>query len=214
MLGTISKLVLFILLIVVCISYLSQNNSFEVYMYDIGQGDSLRVKMPNGVNLLIDGGPDYTIDRYLSNDFFLACSIDVLLLTHPHADHIAGLVRYLNRCTPIVLISNFTIYDSVLFSEWEELIKKGKVISVAKGDTFYFGNVRMDILWPPLATANEIDSTINNSSIVTYLSYGGLDALLLGDSELPVLKQLKLPSDLDILKIPHHGSVTGMYIPI
>ncbi len=66
---------------------------------DIGQGDAILVEAPSGATMLVDGGPDpeLTLRRLGANLPFFARRIDLLVLTHPHQDHVAGLVDVLDR---------------------------------------------------------------------------------------------------------------------
>ena len=70
----------------------------KIYFFDVGQGDGIFVETPNGNQVLIDGGPDNKVLQELAKVIpFYDREIDMVVATHPHADHIAGLIGVLER---------------------------------------------------------------------------------------------------------------------
>ncbi len=188
----------------------------HVTVLDIGQGDAILVEAPGGATVLIDGGPDpeLTLRRIGANLPFFARRIELLVLTHPHQDHVAGLVEVLDRFhVGAVLHAGIAFdnpsYDRLLADATAShtpvhLARAGQIIAL---DT----TTSIRVLYPTdtEAAAPLPDGDINNGSIVLELSFGGFTALLTGDAEAPVEAALLARGALqpvDLLKVGHHGS--------
>jgi competence protein ComEC len=86
------------ILVLSSFSFRGGKEVLRVSFFDIGQGDSLLIESPTGVEVLIDGGPDSTVLRRLGDELgFFDRSIDVVLATHPDKDHVGGLPDVLER---------------------------------------------------------------------------------------------------------------------
>src|SRR3989344_2938520 len=73
-------------------------HALQIFFFDVGQGDGILVRTVNGQNVLIDGGPDRSIVYKLEKALpWYDRTIDVVILTHPHADHVAGLIEVAKR---------------------------------------------------------------------------------------------------------------------
>src|SRR3989338_4464190 len=85
----------------------------QFYVFDIGQGDAILVRTPDRQNILVDGGPDnavvYKLGKYLP---FYDRDIDLMVLTHPHADHLVGLIEVLKRYQVKNIFLTGVAYDS------------------------------------------------------------------------------------------------------
>lgn len=174
-----------IYIVVSIISLVSVKKPYIKFL-DVGQGDSVLVGTPGGKLVLIDGGGNYEADSQLpSGVFFNKCEIEVMILTHPHADHSLGLERIQKRCK----VHYFLDFDNVHM-----------------GKSFEVDGVVFKVLWPP-DKYNPSDK--NDLSVVLLLEYQGFSALLTGDAGGAVLCGLKVPN-LDMYKISHHGSITGL----
>jgi len=109
----------------------------HIYFLDVGQGDATLIKQGN-IDILIDGGPSpQAIDTELGKRLpFWDRNIELVVMTHPHADHLAGLVEVLSRYQvgevlyPALATSDEGEYDKPLFDEWLRLISEKKVKSV------------------------------------------------------------------------------------
>jgi len=191
------------------------NTDFKIYFLNVGQGDSIFIKTPENHQILIDGGPkNYVLAELDKVMPFFDKSLDMVVLTHPHADHVDGLVEVLKRYDVGMILMTGVDYKS---PDYEEFLKvaaeKNIKIMIAKNDKdFKFGNVVFDLLYPsnPFLDANF--KNVNNSSIVMKILYGGKKILLTGDMELEeesLLMKTGLDLKADILKVGHHGSKTS-----
>lgn len=179
---------------------------------DVGQGDGIFIRTPKGADILIDGGPDESILSCLTNHMpFWDRNIELVILTHPHSDHLTGLLAVLKRYN----VSYFykggrEDKNSNQLTELEKLLKeKGLAIkSLSQGDKFNFKDkVLFTTLWPIKEHAFNADE--NDQSVVELLSFGDFQTLLTGDLEASYINKIQIKEPIEILKIPHHGSKTG-----
>src|SRR3989344_4938532 len=127
------KLSLIHLVIILCLSAFassthsiaSQKDGFlKVYFFDIGQGDSIFIETPNGSRVLIDGGPDNTVLQKLGEVMpFYDKDIDLMILTHPHTDHMVGLINVFERYDVKNIIEAKESYNSGEFKAWREAVR-------------------------------------------------------------------------------------------
>src|SRR3989344_3526215 len=115
-----------ILLAATILSFLAvQTSAFtdpylRVYFLDVDQGDAQFIQAPNGNQVLIDGGPDGSILSELGKVMpFNDRSIDLLILTHPHADHVVGLNEVLARYEVKTIIENAIPYTTAEYARWQ-----------------------------------------------------------------------------------------------
>lgn len=187
----------------------------EVHFFDVGQGDSIFIECPNGRQILIDGGPDNTILERLGEVMSLYDrSIDLVILTHPDADHITGLVEVLERYEVSHILTSGFKADSAAYYEWKRIIEEKNIsltLAQARQVIFLQPEISMDIFWPDAGIDVSVQKA-NNISIVGRLVYGQSEFLLTGDIEKKIEKHLlgqNYNLDADILKIAHHGSKTS-----
>lgn len=206
------------------VNYVSAARPLKVYFLNVGQGDSEYIELPNGKNVLIDGGPSKSSHSFLAQFMTMqgVTKIDYVVLTHPHSDHYKGLNWIFN---------NFSVgrfYDTKMDNtgaKTDDLLReqvKTRSISVsypAPGETLDWDpSVQVKVLNScPEPVQSDDGNTINNCSIAIKVSYQGTSALLTGDMEAPVESTLisKFGAELrsDILKVAHHGSQTASSAP-
>lgn len=187
--------------------------TLKFYVLDVGQGDAIFFETPSGNQILIDGGPDKSILGELGKVMpFYDHSIDVVILTHPNLDHLAGLIDVFRNYKVGTYVDSG---DDYALSEYAEL----KKIINEKGINYVRGKRGMKILVDKSAELlfllpEELkkSSNPNDNSIVSRLSYGDIDFLLMGDAEKN--QELSLVANGDniqseILKVGHHGSKTS-----
>lgn len=203
--------------------YLKINeNSLRVSFLDVGQGDSILIEAPGGQNILIDGGPDDKILSRLGRSLlFWERSIDLIILTHPHSDHVSGLLNIFGRYNIKRILYTDVDYHSSIYKKWEEAINKKDVeVRVAKTpQTIELSeNCDLKILYPFHSLQNKEVGDLNNSSLVSKFDCRGTSFLFTGDIEGEVKKEL-VDSDADltadVLKLAHHGAggtVGGRFI--
>lgn len=210
---------LFVLAIFLWQQVLAQKDSDKlvVNFYDVGQGDAIHIREGNE-DVLIDGGPDSNIIEKLDQNIPLYDDkIELVVLTHPHADHITGLVHVLEKYEVEQVLCTDVFYDSKVFQEWQNLIEeKGINKKQAKlGQIVNLNKANLYVLFPDISYNNEEINNLNNSSVVTKLVYGGTSFLLTGDAEKEIEGKLVSRfenSDIlesNLLKLGHHGSKTA-----
>lgn len=191
----------------------------KVDVWDVGQGDSIFITTPNGKHILIDGGDNFEADYKLSNKVpYYACYLDLVVLTHPHYDHLYGLNRILKRCKVGTLMFNDVSFSSPQFEDFKEIAVGLNVKNVYAGDNFELDNVNLKILWPSKDFLQNEIADINDVSIVILLDYGDFEMLLTGDATEKVLGNINYDEikthtqgDFDVLKVPHHGSKYSLH---
>lgn len=197
----------------------ARGNYLTLAVLDVGQGDAVFIEDALGRQILIDGGPDRKILSALPALMpFSDRSLDLLILTHPHADHVTGLVEVLKRYRVAAVLESGAAYDSAVYGEWRRLLdERGiKVIPAHRGEIIKLaGGGALEIL-APLADwrGRDVgDRNTHNAMVVARLvgPEAGL-AMLTGDMEMPLENDL-LASGADlqseILKVGHHGSKTS-----
>ena len=185
---------------------------------DIGQGDAILVEAPDGSTMLVDGGPDpeLTLRRIGANLPYFARRIDVLVLSHPHQDHVAGLVEVLDRHRVGAIVHAGIPFENPAYARLlADAADAGVPVVVARaGQGLAVGPATVTVLYPSAADAAGPlpEGDINNGSIVLRLAFGGFSALLTGDAEAPVEAALAtrgLLGSVDVLKVGHHGSTSS-----
>jgi competence protein ComEC len=183
---------------------------------DIGQGDAILIEAPDGTTTLVDGGPDpeLTLRRMGANLPFVARRIDLLVLSHPHQDHVAGLVDVLDRHRVGALLhagipfenpaNDRLLTDAAGAAIPTVLARTGQRLDLG-------ADASATVLYPTQADADAPlpEGDINNGSVVLLLEMGGFSALLTGDAEAPVeaaLVSRGVVGPVDVLKVGHHGS--------
>ncbi|MBD3365737.1 MBL fold metallo-hydrolase [candidate division WWE3 bacterium] len=218
----------------------SRGQYLELAFLDVGQGDAILITTPQKKHILIDGGEGYSVGQALDAYFPLNnCKLEVMVLTHPHADHLEGLLRTLEHCRVERVIFNAVSYDSGLYDAWlaftEGLFSSQDLVveSLVSGEAFQVDGVTFYALWPYQKDIPNGFSNLNNSSLVLLLDYGDFEALLTGDAEVEALSEIYsdfaidkgfsggvpalskpqqiLQKPLEVYKASHHGSKNGLY---
>jgi competence protein ComEC len=191
----------------------------RITVLDVGQGDAILVDGNRGSRMLVDGGPDP--DRLLvALDAHVPPwdrRIDLVVLTHPHEDHVGGLALLLARYRVARVVEPGMRGPGPGYRAWvAKLASEGRTSGrLATGDRFSFDDVAFRVLWPD-RTAVPVEpgddgTSINNVSIVLLGTIGHERFLLTGDIEEgidPILLGRGLPH-VDVLKVAHHGSRTS-----
>jgi competence protein ComEC len=184
---------------------------------DIGQGDAILVQAPSGATMLVDGGPDPELAiRRLGEELpFWQRRIDVVLLTHPHEDHVAGLMAVLERFEIGLILDSGRPHDTPTYPRFLDAAaaEPGAVFSLPRaGDRYRLDlSTVLTVLYPTQADADAplIDDDVNNASVVMLLESGSFSALLTGDAKAPIERLMAQRGQLhpiDVLKVGHHGS--------
>ena len=185
---------------------------------DVGQGDAILLETRTGARMLIDGGPDPERTLIALDERIPPWDrrLDVVVLTHPHEDHVAGLARVLERYTVGRAYEPGMRGPGPGWAAWDARLHDGAPRGIlATGARIRLGEVTLSVLWPdpgsvPLEPA-DTGTGINNVSIVFLGEANGTRFLLAGDIEQaidPTLLARGLPP-VDLLKVAHHGSATA-----
>ena len=195
---------------------LSRPQFLEVTFFDVGQGDAVFITTPKGHQILIDGGPDSIILEKLANEMpFWDGTIDLIVLTHPHADHLKGLIDVLERYKVENIIWTGINYDSQLYQQWQRMIEKeGTEIHIAKaGQRIISSNAILEILHPLESLEGLEIKNLDNTSVSVKLIFRENSFLFTGDAyqeiELDLMEKLQEKLKSDVLKVGHHGSRTS-----
>ena len=192
------------------------DDRLHVSFLDVGQGDAILIQTPDHRDILIDGGPSpQAIGLALSQKMpFWDKTIDLVVLTHPQADHLSGLVEVLKRYEVKQVLYPDIDIDSILYEEWLRLIaEKGIKATVAQaGQEIHLAEgLMIEVLSPTSPLLSGTESDINNNSLVLSLTMGRFSFLLTGDAqfeaELELISRRAVPRSM-VLKIAHHGSRT------
>jgi competence protein ComEC len=186
------------------------DGKLHVNFCDVGQGDAIFLQTPKGRDILIDGGPDAKVLDCLSGKMpFYDRTLELMVLTHPQADHLVGLIEVLKRFKVEKILTTSATNNTPEFEAWQKAqsSKKAEVWQAKKGQKVALeDNFEGEILWPPdLFFADEI----NDTSIVLKINYFDFCLLLTGDAGKPVWLNLSSSGALNrcfLLKVPHHGS--------
>jgi competence protein ComEC len=182
--------------------------NLQVHFIDVGQGDAILIDLGT-TEVLIDAGEKSPgVTDYIED--FVDGHLEVVVATHPHADHIGGLIEVLDEFDVDNVWINGDEATSKTYTDFmAEANDEGAQIHEAmRGDTIVAGALTFHVLSPidPL-----FDNT-NDNSIVLSLSYGSIDFLFTGDAEIDAEASMisaGILSDIDILKVGHHCSRTA-----
>jgi competence protein ComEC len=194
----------------------------EVNFFDVGQGDAIFIETPLGYQILIDGGPDSAILEKLGKEMpFWDRTIDLIILTHPEHDHIAGLIEVLKTYKVEQILWTGVKRDTREYKKWLELIqeestKQGAKITIARApqEINLQGSdpCNLQILWPVKNLEGQEVKNTNNTSVIARLVFGENSFLFTGDAYKSVERKLIKAGiflDSDVLKVGHHGSKTS-----
>lgn len=189
----------------------------KLYFFDVGEGDAIYLRTVQGNDILIDGGPGDAVLSKLGRVMpFWDRTLELVILTHPHADHLAGVVEVLKRYqVSQVLVSNIPHTSATYQAFWDLLKKRGiNVLQPKLGQRIFLDNQTvLDIFYPlDENSVPRISEDINDTSIISRLSFGKINVLLTGDGGKKIenlLLELKLPLASEILKVSHHGSLVA-----
>lgn len=186
------------------------------YFFDVGQGDSEFIKTKDNFKILIDGGPDQKASEELSKVLpFYDKKIDLVILSHNHADHLNGLINILNHYQ----VNEFWFSGAIhTTKEYESLLqtlkdKKIKVATKKAGDNYQNNDLKIDFFYPIKDWVGKMPTDQHDATLVFKLTLGQTKILYTGDlNEKEEQEILDSKDDLsaDILKIPHHGSASGL----
>jgi len=202
------------------------NPLLRITSLDVGQGEATLVQFPRGTTMLIDGGGFYDNSFDLGEKVVAPAlwkkkikHIDIVVLSHPHPDHLNGLVSIVKNFSVQEVWTNGEKIRSEPFEEFERTIAtKGirKLVLGRGGGQRTINGVEIEVLHPPApprhSPSKSYSKELNNHSLVLRLTYKDITLLLTGDISREVERDLihTVPClKSTILKVPHHGSATS-----
>ncbi|MDR3589955.1 MAG: ComEC/Rec2 family competence protein [Negativicutes bacterium] len=191
-----------------------------VSVINIGQGDAILIRSPGQVTL-VDTGDVPARDRligYLKKQGIT--TVDNLIITHPHGDHLGGGAAVLEHFTVNRIYDSGQPSTSVLFRNYLTMIQKKNIpfAVLTAGQTLDIGGgATLSIFGPDTPFISGTESDLNNNSIVAKLTFGNFSMLLPGDAELEAEQRIlgRFGGELKstVLKSGHHGSRTSSSLP-
>ncbi len=212
------KLGVFVILSLILLTFIYifiVNSNLErpvFYFFNIGQGDASLIRLPNNIAILIDGGPDNLVLKRLGEVLpFYRRKLDILILSHPHDDHIMGLIETVRRYKINTLIYMWQDDQPELLNILLAEAKKRNIKLVELKDEAnikYQADCELKIINPE-ALAIKKDA---NNSLIAKVKCGEISALYTGDNSASVEEKLLQTTEdwsAQIFKAPHHGSKTA-----
>lgn len=189
------------------------NYEYKVVFLDVGQGDAIFIQSQTGYQVLIDGGAGRSVLSELGKVMpFWDRTIDLVIATHPDADHIGGLIPVLERFEVAELIDSGTTSTAEVYDRYRSLLPNvdqvhygSRAIKSVKLDSeTYLNFIPIDF---------ETDDP-NDKSLIVRLDHNSDSVLLTGDASAEVERELLRQYDdwlfdVDVLKLGHHGSRTS-----
>lgn len=195
----------------------AERSMLTVAFLDIGQGDSVYIETPHGVQALVDGGPDAHVLSALGAVMpWHDRSLDLVLATHPDKDHVGGLASVIDRYDVSHVVWNGAMHDTKTYENFLDAVKEeegrgARMILARRGQRFILEDgIFLDILFPD-RDPNGWET--NDGSIVAMLIFGNNRFLLTGDAPEGVEKYVAgvrgASLHAQVLKLGHHGSKTS-----
>lgn len=195
----------------------------RVTIFDVGQGDAALIQTPNDKTILIDAGtwsPGNNSGKSILLPHFKEAGInrlDAIILSHPHADHIGGILDLIEGIPIEVIYNSGYEYESRLYEKYRALAesKSISVVSVKAGDVLDIDPAVLFLVLGP--ESMNFNNDPNQHSVVLNIIYGESRFLFTGDAgeaqEERLLENYGALLDVDLLKVGHHGSKTSSGIP-
>ena len=197
---------------ILLLSTLTHQKKLQVTFFDVGQGDSILIETPSGKLMLVDGGVSaIVLDRLSKRLSYFHRTIDVVVATHPDADHVTGLIPVLEKYNVGIIVVSPVDGDTKIFEKLHESIRNEHADTHVgqTGDVIDFHDgVVAHILYPG-KNYHEKKNDTNDASVSMLVEYGDERFLLTGD--LPTQEESKLLGQIEnshimIYKAGHHGS--------
>jgi beta-lactamase superfamily II metal-dependent hydrolase len=185
---------------------LSGTGTVKVHFIDVGQADAIYISLPDHNDILIDAGysSGSTVVNYMKSHG-IDDTLELVIATHPHADHIGGLPAVYKDFKVKDTIDSGMYSDTTFYKNYAAgAHNKGEYWEVDNQQVFTYGSVKLQILTGAAAWDNA-----NDYSVVCRLDTGDIEFLFMGDAEVPAEAALTGELDAEILKVGHHGSNTS-----
>lgn len=187
------------------------DNRLHLVFCDVGQGDAILIYQGSS-QILIDGGPNQKVLTCLADHLpFWDREIEIVVATHPDADHLTGLIDVIERYAVKQFVLNSVGKGSAVYREFEAAVSEEEagVYFPQRGDKISLKSMKLAVLWPKsqekVLGVTTMEKEANETSVVLQFSYGNFDVLLPGDISTEIESLLDL-REIEVLKIAHHGS--------
>jgi competence protein ComEC len=182
-----------------------------VTVLDVGQGDAILIRSPEGKAALVDAGPSRDVVAALEEQGVTA--LDLVVVSHHHADHYGGMAAVIEAFAPRVFLASGSSHTSAHYLKLLELVRDRRMQAIAPGDRprkVALGSVELTVF----PQAPEDSHEENNNTVGLRLRYGDFSVLLAGDAEESERSWWEwaaptLCADATVLKLSHHGSRNG-----
>lgn len=195
--------------------FLKHKNHYTVTFADVSQGDSVVIRTPTNCTMVIDGGvPNLLTDQIKKYLPPTENKIDLMVLSHPHLDHMGGLIQLLNRYKVENIFTTGVKYGSSFYTEFERIQSRDKIETryVKAHEQYYLCGLIIEIIYPHKILIGQELENVNNASIVLRLKIKDKWIYFSGDAELEAEEEI-VKTDLNlesyIMKAGHHGSKTS-----
>ena len=188
------------------------DGNLHVIACDVGQGDAILITYKTN-QILIDGGPNNSVLSCLSRHMpFWDRTLEMVILTHPQADHFTGLIEVFRRYDVQTFLENDVPASAQSYQLLKSQVGGGGISTIrpAVSQRYRLGLIHLDVLNPP---QDFISKNLNDYSIVINLTYGEFKAIFTGDVEGNMDSHLLdsgLLGPVNYLKVNHHGSKNGL----
>jgi competence protein ComEC len=208
------------IILLIASPFSSTSSSLRVTFLDVGQGQSILIEFPDQQKMLIDGGgligSQFDIGERVVSTFLWAKgikTIDHLVLTHAHPDHLLGLFSVAENFRIKNFWSACSPQNEVPYQRFIRLlsprVKRGRL---SAGKELVIGEVKIQVISPDQTQINQTTQADNKTSLVLRLIYGQTSFLFPADITSIIERKLvaeKKNIQADILQVPHHGSLTS-----
>ena len=196
------------------VAFLLPDGDLHVTFADVGQGDMAVVTTPGGRTIVVDGGPSPIVAaRAVADELpFWRRHVDLVVLTHPHGDHVSGLTEVLGRYEVVRILEHPVTYESGAYEAWRSAVDmEDAVVTHARaGQSIVTDDgVLIQVLGPSDSLIGGPDPDVDNASVVLRIVYGEVSFLLAADLFAPGERALVAGGSTlvsDVLKVSHHGS--------
>ncbi|MCX6791607.1 MAG: MBL fold metallo-hydrolase [Candidatus Gottesmanbacteria bacterium] len=210
---------------ILLVSFLGSLPDGKLHMFfcNVGQGDAVYIRFPDGRDMLVDGGPNDMVLQCLGRHMpFWDREITMVVNSHPQNDHLKGLVSVLNRYKVDYVVRSHLLSASDVYAQFVSAIKTHHIPErlVTGGEHITIGLTSLSVIWPsetqiarmqPVGAVLGVstDAELNDGCVVFFLRYGSFDALFPGDADSHVEGQYTgdqlADGQVELLKVPHHG---------
>lgn len=212
--------------LIVAISDQKTTPYLTLHFLDVGQGDAILMRLPDNQDILIDSGPDDRVNQRLGRYMPLGDrTIELLIISHNHADHIGGIKSILEQYEVKQIWISGAIHTTDRYLELLSLINEKQIptITVETGQQHKIGPVELLTLYPPTGMVGRQLEDQHDATIVLKVSYQQFCTILTGDINtnkqqhepqiLELATRLEQSLDCQVLKVTHHGSASGSSLP-